>query len=70
MSFQPKFLTKEERVAEALRKRQEAADEARKKMDEDRKKQMDFMKEARHFGGMLAMFRNNILSEYPFFSSN
>ena len=58
MSFQPKFLTKEERVAEALRKRQEAADEARKKMDEDRKKQMDFMKEARHFGGMHAMFRN------------
>jgi len=47
----PKFLTKEERVAEALKKRQEAADEARKKMDEERKKQIDFMKAARDFGG-------------------
>ncbi|XP_059174183.1 probable ATP-dependent RNA helicase DDX23 [Physella acuta] len=43
----PKFLTKEERVAEALRKRQEAADEARRKMDEERKKQIDFIKAAK-----------------------
>ncbi|KAK3797894.1 hypothetical protein RRG08_007992 [Elysia crispata] len=42
----PKFLTKEERVAEALRKRQEAADEARRKMEEERNKQMEFLKAA------------------------
>ncbi|KAK7109894.1 probable ATP-dependent RNA helicase DDX23 [Littorina saxatilis] len=40
----PKFLTKEQRVAEALRKRQELADSQRQKMDEERKKQMDFLK--------------------------
>lgn len=40
----PKFLTKEERVAEALRKRQESADLQRQKMEEERKKQIDFMK--------------------------
>ncbi|XP_035828520.1 probable ATP-dependent RNA helicase DDX23 isoform X2 [Aplysia californica] len=46
----PKFLTKEERVAEALKKRQVAADEARRKMDEERKKQVDFIKAAKDFG--------------------
>lgn len=43
-ALQPKFLTKEQRVAEALRKRQEMADLQRQKMDEERKKQMEFMK--------------------------
>ena len=37
-------MTKEERVAEALRKRQEIADLQRQKMDEERKKQIDFVK--------------------------
>ncbi|KAH9518403.1 DEAD (Asp-Glu-Ala-Asp) box polypeptide 23 [Bulinus truncatus] len=45
----PKFLTKEERIAEALRKRQEAADEARRKMDEERNKQIEFLKAAKEF---------------------
>nr|KAG5704812.1 hypothetical protein BaRGS_015195 [Batillaria attramentaria] len=40
----PKFLTKEERVAEALRKRQEMADMQRQKMEEERKKQIEFLK--------------------------
>ena len=42
--LQPKFLTKEQRVAEALKKRQEMADLQRQKMDEERKKQIEFMK--------------------------
>ncbi|XP_013064804.2 probable ATP-dependent RNA helicase DDX23 isoform X2 [Biomphalaria glabrata] len=45
----PKFLTKEERIAEALRKRQEAADEARRKMEEERNKQLEFLKTAKEF---------------------
>ena len=42
--FQPKFLTKEQRAAEAIRKRQEEADEKRKKMEEEKKKMEEFMK--------------------------
>ncbi|KAJ8897271.1 hypothetical protein PR048_002617 [Dryococelus australis] len=38
----PKFLTKEERAAEALRKRQQEVDEIRRKTDEERKKRADF----------------------------
>lgn len=53
--IQPKFLTKEERVAEALRKRQDAADEARRKMDEERKKQIDFIKAAKESSGFLLL---------------
>ncbi|XP_054269059.1 probable ATP-dependent RNA helicase DDX23 [Macrosteles quadrilineatus] len=42
----PKFLTKEERAAEALRKRQAEVDEMRRKQDEERKKREEFAKEA------------------------
>ncbi|XP_026684095.1 probable ATP-dependent RNA helicase DDX23 [Diaphorina citri] len=42
----PKFLTKEERAAEALRKRQAEVEEMRKKMEEERKKRQEFTKEA------------------------
>ncbi|XP_076436582.1 putative ATP-dependent RNA helicase DDX23 [Babylonia areolata] len=45
----PKFLTKEERVAEALKKRQELADLQRQKMEEERKKQHEFLKAGKDF---------------------
>nr|CAD7571638.1 unnamed protein product [Timema californicum] len=38
----PKFLTKEERAAEALRKRQAEVEEIRRKADEERKKRAEF----------------------------
>ncbi|CAF1302732.1 unnamed protein product [Adineta steineri] len=41
----PKFLTKQEREAEALRRRQEEADSIRKRNDELRKKHAEFSKE-------------------------
>ena len=37
-----------------MRKRQEAADEARRKMDEERSKQMEFLKAASSRGGRLS----------------
>ena len=40
----PKFRTKEERAAEALRVRQEEAEQQRKRMEEERKKHMDYLK--------------------------
>ncbi|XP_055352239.1 probable ATP-dependent RNA helicase DDX23 [Paramacrobiotus metropolitanus] len=46
----PKFLTKEERVAEALRKRQEEASALRTRLDEERKKGEQFEQEARRNG--------------------
>ncbi|XP_077863730.1 putative ATP-dependent RNA helicase DDX23 [Saccoglossus kowalevskii] len=42
----PKFLTKEERAKLALAKRQKDVEEQRRKSDIDRKKQMDFQKQA------------------------
>lgn len=42
----PKFLTKEERALEALRRRQEEVDVMKKKLEEERKKRMEFGKEA------------------------
>ncbi|OWF36294.1 probable ATP-dependent RNA helicase DDX23 [Mizuhopecten yessoensis] len=39
----PKFLTKEERAAEALKRRQEAVDLQRKKIEEERQKQKEFL---------------------------
>ncbi|XP_046847137.1 probable ATP-dependent RNA helicase DDX23 [Xenia sp. Carnegie-2017] len=42
----PVFLSKEERVAEALRKRQEEVAEKRKKLEEERKTREQFQKEA------------------------
>ena len=44
--FQPKFLTKEERVALALARRQAAISEQKQKSEEERKKQMEFLKKA------------------------
>lgn len=43
----PVFLTKEQRAAEALRKRQEEAAEMKRKQEEERRKRMDFMDCAR-----------------------
>lgn len=42
----PKFLTKEERAAEALKRRQEQVDEQRKRQEEERKKQHEFLQQA------------------------
>lgn len=39
----PKFLTKEERAAEALKRRQEQVDLQRKKIDEEKQKQKEFL---------------------------
>lgn len=39
-------MTKEERAAEALRKRQEEVEKIRKKQDEERKKRAEFAREA------------------------
>lgn len=48
--LQPKFLTKEERAAEALRKRQAEVEEIRQKQDDERRKREDFAKEANKLG--------------------
>ncbi|GFT76059.1 probable ATP-dependent RNA helicase DDX23 [Nephila pilipes] len=44
----PVFLTKEQRAAEALKRRQQEVDEQRKKMEEERKLRMHFLEEAKH----------------------
>lgn len=45
-SLQPVFLTKEQRAAEALRKRQEEVDGVKKKQEEERKKRLEFLHQA------------------------
>jgi predicted nucleic acid-binding Zn-ribbon protein len=50
---QPKFLTKEEREKEALRKRQEEVEKKKKAMEEERKRQAEFLKQARHTSGFM-----------------
>nr|XP_018905630.1 PREDICTED: probable ATP-dependent RNA helicase DDX23 [Bemisia tabaci] len=42
----PKFLTKEERAKEAMRKREQEVEEMRKRMEEERKKRLQFTREA------------------------
>lgn len=49
--IQPVFLTKEQRAAEALKRRQQEVDEQRKRMDEERKIRMQFLDEAKHLQG-------------------
>jgi len=44
-------LTKEERAAEAIKRRQEQVDAQRKVLEEERKKQDEFMKAAKESGG-------------------
>ncbi|XP_032241073.1 probable ATP-dependent RNA helicase DDX23 isoform X2 [Nematostella vectensis] len=44
----PTFLTKEQRAAEAIKKRQAQVEEQRKKMEEERKKRETFLREAQH----------------------
>ncbi|KAL5007764.1 hypothetical protein ScPMuIL_016570 [Solemya velum] len=39
----PKFLTKEQRAEEALKRRQEAVEKQKKQLEEDRKRQMEFL---------------------------
>ncbi|ESO02545.1 hypothetical protein HELRODRAFT_106716 [Helobdella robusta] len=48
----PKFLTKEERAMEALKRRQEQVNQQRKVQEEERKKQQNFIKAARESMGM------------------
>merc|ERR1712106_346707 len=43
----PKFLTKEERAAEALKRRAEKVEEIRRVQDEERKRREDFNKEGK-----------------------
>jgi len=50
--MQPKFLTKEERAAEAIKRRQEQVDAQRRTLDDERKKQDDFMKAAKESAGL------------------
>jgi len=45
-TFQPKFLTKEERAQEALKRRQEQVDDLRKRRDEERNKRVNFERQA------------------------
>lgn len=45
------FLTKEQRAAEALKRRQQEVEEQRKKMEEERKIRMQFMEEAKRSMG-------------------
>lgn len=47
----PVFLTKEQRVAEALRKRQEEGELMKKKQEEERKKRIEFLHQADGSGG-------------------
>ena len=68
-------MTKEQRVAEALQKRQDQADAARKKMDEEKKKQMDFMSKAKErdmcmFHNFINMFLHSTLSSSVQLQSN
>jgi len=48
---QPKFLTKEERAAEAIKRRQEQVEAQRRVIDDERKKQDEFMKAAKESAG-------------------
>ena len=48
--IQPKFLTKEERAMEALKRRQEEIEAKRKIADEEKKKQLAFLSSARESG--------------------
>lgn len=43
---QPKFLSKEERAAEAIKKRQQEAEGIRQRMEDEKKRRADFGKEA------------------------
>ena len=45
--MQPKFLTKEERAALAIKKRQEEVDAKRKQQEEERKKQQEFLRQGK-----------------------
>ena len=49
--MQPKFLTKEERAAEAIKRRQEQVDAQRRIIDDERKKQDEFMRAAKESVG-------------------
>ncbi|QQP41574.1 Uncharacterized protein FKW44_015993, partial [Caligus rogercresseyi] len=48
VASKPKFLSKEERIAEALKRRQEEADAIRSAREEERKKRLDFDRAASH----------------------
>jgi len=51
--MQPKFSTKEERAAEALKRRQAQVNAQRRVLDDERRKQEDFMKAAKESAGQL-----------------
>jgi len=49
----PKFLTKEDRVADAIKRRQEQVDSQRLLVDDERKRQTDFLKAAKESHGII-----------------
>ena len=51
--FQPAFLSKEERAALAIKKRQEQVEAQRKAIDDARKQQDDFLKKAKESTGKI-----------------
>ena len=61
VAVQPKFLTKEERAAEAIKRRQEQVEAQRRIVDEERKKQDEFMKAAKESAGQ-KMFTQPVLT--------
>ena len=71
MCLQPKFLTKEERAAEAIKRRQEQVDAQRRVIDDEHKKQEEFMKAAKESAGrnILCSFKCHILSRFHIYST-
>lgn len=63
------FLTKEQRAAEALKRRQQEVEEQRKKVEEERKMRMQFMEEAKRSMGtklFIVLLYNSIFSYVHF----
>lgn len=52
ITFQPKFLSKAEREAEAIKRREQETEEKRKLMDEERKKRRMFQDMGRKMMGV------------------
>ena len=56
--FQPAFLSKEERAALAIKKRQEQVEAQRKAIDDARRQQDDFLKKAKESMGKIISEKN------------
>ena len=66
--FQPAFLSKEERAALAIKKRQEQVEAQRKAIDDARKQQDDFLKKAQESTGIIKSFK--FVFEYTNYENN